>query len=161
MVSNSDLDREEIREKDALSKLNSKKYADSRRGAKESDISVGDKVLITQQKRLKSDPTFSAERYTIMARDGAKIVVRSGRGVQYSRNVQDVKLASTICDDFKQLDESAVNEHLLHESQDSDVKPEITTRDVPDNSAQPAIRPKRSVGKPSKFKDMVLYRIFE
>lgn len=58
------LDRTDIRERDAASKLESKRYADLRRGAKCSDIMIGDRVLIAQQKKQKSDPTFSADRYT-------------------------------------------------------------------------------------------------
>ncbi|XP_055585369.1 uncharacterized protein K02A2.6-like [Uranotaenia lowii] len=49
-----DLDKEDIREKDAFSKQESKKYTDARRGAKQSDLTVGDKVVLTQFKRLKS-----------------------------------------------------------------------------------------------------------
>lgn len=56
------VDREDIREKDAASKLESKQYADNRRGARTSDVIVGDRVLITQPKRHKSDPNFSADR---------------------------------------------------------------------------------------------------
>ncbi|XP_062564306.1 uncharacterized protein K02A2.6-like [Armigeres subalbatus] len=73
------LDRADIQQKDAESKLQSKKYADERRGAKFSDIQVGDAVLIAHQKKQKSDPTFSSERFTIIARDGAKVVLRSAR----------------------------------------------------------------------------------
>ncbi|XP_062713758.1 uncharacterized protein K02A2.6-like [Aedes albopictus] len=92
--SDNNLDREEIREKDAFSKQESKRYTDSRRGAKESNLTVGDTVVLVQQKRLKSDPTFGTEKYTILARDGAKLVVRSDRGVVYSRNVEDAKRAT-------------------------------------------------------------------
>lgn len=92
--SGNELDREEIREKDAFSKQESKRYADLRRGAKESDLIVGDRVVLSQQRRTKSDPTFGSEKYTILARDGAKIVVRSDRGVVYSRNVEDAKRAN-------------------------------------------------------------------
>lgn len=91
--SSQELDREDIKEKDAYSKLESKKHADFRRNAKESDLSVGDKVILTQVKRNKSDPPFNPEKYTIVARDGAKIVVKSSRGVIYSRNVADAKRA--------------------------------------------------------------------
>ncbi|XP_062704265.1 uncharacterized protein K02A2.6-like [Aedes albopictus] len=93
-----ELDRESIRELDAEAKLYSKHYADSARGAKESNIKVGDVVLISQQKKSKSDPTFSAERFTVITRTGAKVVIMSSNGVQYARNVQDVKLAPPVED---------------------------------------------------------------
>lgn len=110
--STNELDREEIREKDAFSKQESKRYADLRRGAKESDLTVGDRVVLTQQKRLKSDPTYGAEKYTILAREGAKIVVRSDRGVVYSRNVGDAKRAILTFDEnvSDQTDEDESND---------------------------------------------------
>ncbi|XP_058817266.1 uncharacterized protein K02A2.6-like [Topomyia yanbarensis] len=98
--SSDSLDRIDIREKDAVSKLQSKKYADIRRGAKDSHIKAGDTVLVATHKKHKSDPTFSEERFTILARDGAKVVVRSERGVQYSRNVQDVKKVPEHLEEF-------------------------------------------------------------
>lgn len=91
--SNQDLDRIDVREKDAEEKLISKQYADKTRGAKPSDIEVGDVVLLSQQKKAKTDPTFSSERYTVVARQGAKVVIVSQNGIQYARNIQDVKRA--------------------------------------------------------------------
>lgn len=51
-------DREDIRERDAESKLVSKKYMDAARGAKESDLQVGDTVLLAQQKKIKGMRLF-------------------------------------------------------------------------------------------------------
>ena len=68
------IDRTDIREKDAFTKLQSKKYADMKRRAKDSNITIGDKVFMAQPQLSKSDPTFSAERFTVIARDGAKVV---------------------------------------------------------------------------------------
>ena len=108
------LDREEIKEKDALTKQESKVYADKRRGAKESDLQVGDKIVLTQTKRFKSDPTFGPEKFTILARDGAKIVVRSEQGVTYSRNIGDAKRI------FDKCDESTAETDDEHAPKDSD-----------------------------------------
>ncbi|XP_062538240.1 uncharacterized protein LOC134206530 [Armigeres subalbatus] len=54
------LDQIDIRERDADTKLNSKKHADTKRGAKPSEVKLGDLVLITQQKKTKTDPNFSS-----------------------------------------------------------------------------------------------------
>lgn len=104
------VDRDDIREKDAYSKLESKQYADARRGAKTSNLTVGDRVFLTQQKRFKSDPNFGSEKFTVVAREGAKLVVRSERGVLYSRNVEDAKRITEESDS--------------HESQVEDLSPE-------------------------------------
>lgn len=112
------LDRTEIREKDALSKLESKLYADEKRGAKPSDIVVGDTVILSRAKRCKSDSTFGADKYTVVARDGAKIVVCSDRGVQFSRNVQDAKrVPETFNESATEL--LSANEHLNEQGQSS------------------------------------------
>lgn len=100
------LDRQDISEKDAMSKLISKQYADSKRGAKSSDLIVGDRVFLTQLKRYKSDPNFGSERFTIVARDGAKIVVRSDRGILFARNVADAKRIEDIMDGTNVDDDS-------------------------------------------------------
>lgn len=67
-------------------------------------MTVGDKVVLAAQKRFKSDPTYGSEKFTILARDDAKIVVRSDRGVLYSRNVEDAKRIIEITDCPSQLD---------------------------------------------------------
>ncbi|XP_062549736.1 uncharacterized protein LOC134214359 isoform X2 [Armigeres subalbatus] len=67
------IDRDAVRDKDAEAKLVSKKYADLHRGAKESNITIGDRVLLATKRHCKTDPTFSKEKYTIIARDGAKL----------------------------------------------------------------------------------------
>ncbi|XP_062557887.1 uncharacterized protein LOC134222739 [Armigeres subalbatus] len=51
--SNKGIDLEAVREKDAFSKQESKRYTVARRGAKESNLVVGDRVVLVQQKRLK------------------------------------------------------------------------------------------------------------
>lgn len=86
-----ELDRLDVRERDDLTKLKSKRDADESRGAKESTIKVGDWVLLAQQRRNKTDATFSGERFRVLAKDGAKLVVLSANGIQYSRSVNDVR----------------------------------------------------------------------
>lgn len=103
------LDREEIRDKDAVAKLMSKQYADNHRGAKESEIKVGDKVVVALQRKNKTDPSFSEERYTVLSREGGKLVVRSDHGVQYVRKIQDVKLVPN------EIEETAKENSILTE----------------------------------------------
>ena len=85
------LDREATREKDAAGKLQSKKFTDSHFGAKESDIIVGDNVVTTITQSTKTDPIFSSERYTVLAREGAKVLMINGNGTKLTRNVKEVK----------------------------------------------------------------------
>ncbi|XP_058456849.1 uncharacterized protein K02A2.6-like [Malaya genurostris] len=89
-----ELDRCDIRERDAEAKLKSKVYADATRHAMNSNIVIGDWVLLAHPKKTKTDPTFPAERFRVIAMDGPKIVVMSMNGIQYTRNVQEVKRVS-------------------------------------------------------------------
>lgn len=150
------IDRAEIREKDDLYKLKTRQYVDLRRGAKESNIVVGDDVLLAQHKKPKSDPTFGAERYTVIAREGPKVVIRSNRGVQFCRNVQDVK---KVFDDKD--DSTLVQETMTGNRSDSNIET-INNHTNKDNSpAACEVRPRREIVKPDRFKDMFLYTIFE
>lgn len=121
------------------------------RGARESEITVGDKVFLAQNVRQKGDPTFAEHRYTVLARDGAKVVVQSDRGVQYSRNVQDVKKVPI-----------GLQEEDYEEEEENTISPDIHFPDgEPPEQSEITGRPKRSTKKPSKFTDMVLYSIYD
>lgn len=151
------IDRAEIREKDDLYKLKTRQYVDLKRGAKDSDITVGDDVLLAQHKKLKSDPTFGAERYTVIAREGAKVVIRSSRGVQFSRNVQDVKKV------FQEEDTLPLQEDNTTGEASSNITDNVTKNDaniesLPEERKE---RPRRDIVKPNRFRDMHLYTIFE
>ncbi|XP_058840894.1 uncharacterized protein LOC131696366 [Topomyia yanbarensis] len=111
-----EIDRNDIQDRDAVTKLISKKYADNRRGAKESDIAAGDKVVVITPKKNKTDRIFSNERFTVLTRHGAKLVIRSERGVQYTRNIQDVKLAPEHVDTSDLVSPSSISTDNLGNS---------------------------------------------
>lgn len=162
-------DYEEVAEKDAEAKLVSKKYADASRGAKESDIGVGDIVLLAQPRKSKVDPTFPSERYTVIAREGAKVVVMSRSGLQYGRNIREVKRAP---------DSNATQE--THEHSDTQIADEIQTpinedyADLPGkelemisnpiqrptSSGSKNLRQRMTIKRPARFDDEYIYRVF-
>lgn len=137
------LDREDIREKDAETKLSSKKHADIVRGARNSNIKIGDTVLLSQIKRSKTDPQFSAERYTVVARDGAKVVVVSATGVQYVRNVGDIRLAPSPW-------EAGTGEGMEDTQSVQDEEQEATS-----------LRRRGGLKRPSRFDDNFIYNIYQ
>lgn len=156
------LDRVDMQDKDAVSKLQSKKYADKRRGAANSDLQVGDVVLVALQRNHKSDPTFSEERFTILARDGAKVVIRSERGVQYSRNIQDVKKVPECLKNFADvMDQDEVINMDLNNREIPEIEIDETMEDAVYDKEDKPNRPRRTITMPNRFKDMVLYSIFE
>lgn len=82
----------EVRINDAIAKERSKKYADTRRGAQESDIKAGDWVLVANKhRRNKMESTFLHEPFKVTNRYGPKLTVQSDSGTKYSRWVSDVK----------------------------------------------------------------------
>lgn len=135
--SKTELDRTDIRERDGEAKLVSKHYADRARGAKESEIAVGDMVLMAQQKKTKMDPTFSSERFTVLAREGAKVVLVSSGGVQYSRNVQDVRSAPITSSIVESVDQASCS------------------NDIPRT-----LRQRKNIRKPTRFGDQYVYTVY-
>lgn len=162
-----ELDRENIRELDAEAKLYSKHYADEVRGAKESGIKVGDVVLLSQQRNSKSDPMFSSERFTVITRVGAKVVVVSGNGVQYTRNVQDVKLAPS-AKDLEISDSTAADEVPLEdagmvivpdcESDNLLVSPAPRNINTEDRIK---LRQRSNIKRPARLNDNYVYSIYQ
>ncbi|XP_058827395.1 uncharacterized protein LOC131694724 [Topomyia yanbarensis] len=153
----SKLDRTTIYERDTETKLASKQYADRVRGAKDSKIDIGDTVLLAHKKKNKTDPTFSSDRFEVVARDGAKVVLMSRSGIQYARNVQDVKLAPTPV-----LNQSG---GLSYETVDSEKQAqytqEATTADpVPLEGESRNLRQRSSLRPPARFDEEYIYRVF-
>lgn len=172
-------DKSELEERDAEAKLASKTYADSVRGAKVSDIQVGDIVLLAQSKKSKTDPTFSLERYTVIAREGAKVVVMSAAGIQYSRNIREVKKAPG---SYAFNDPHSTDEFTRASGRDADdgnepngegpsdntghaVLMDGTTGSMPgdqnsESSSARNLRERTAINRPKRFDDRYIYRVF-
>lgn len=80
-----------VRDRDNEQKSKSKIYADSRRGARYSEVLPGDQVLVQQEKKNKLSTRFSPIPYTVVSKHGNSLIVQSQEGVQYSRNTTHVK----------------------------------------------------------------------
>ena len=76
---------------DAEQKGISKLYADTRRKAKEADITIGDSVLVKREKQDKIDSTFKHSPFQVIDKQGSKVNVESPDGALYDRNVSWVK----------------------------------------------------------------------
>ena len=80
-----------VRDRDSELKEKGKMYADKRRGANNSDIQAGDKVLVRQDKVNKFSTVFSPRPFTVRQRYGNSVLVETDSGVQYKRNITAVK----------------------------------------------------------------------
>ncbi|XP_062541850.1 uncharacterized protein K02A2.6-like [Armigeres subalbatus] len=171
---NEGLSHGELEEIDAEAKLTSKKYADTVRGAKPSNIQVGDVVLLAKPKKSKIDPTFSAERYTVIAREGSKVVVMSKAGIQYARNMQEIKLVPeayasghSTSNDASSGPNDEVDDMM---PVPSNFEPTVITKGhavLPDDLGRfPAeavsrnLRQRNIIKRPDRFNDQFVYRLF-
>jgi transposase InsO family protein len=83
----------EVRDKDKIYKEKGKEYADSRRHAKESDINIGDQVLVKNyNKTNKLSPNFQTERHTVEKVNGGDVIITGNEtGVSRRRYVGHLK----------------------------------------------------------------------
>ena len=69
-----------VKEKDGRAKMKQKIYADKKRGARPSDIVVGDRVLLKQSRENKLSTNFEPHPYTVVHRDGNAVVAEDTNG---------------------------------------------------------------------------------
>ena len=73
---------ESSRERDWQHKLEHKEYADSKRGATNSSLAPGDKVLLRNTKAPgKLTPNFESTPYTVLKKEGNEVMVESEDGI--------------------------------------------------------------------------------
>lgn len=84
---------EEVRDHDCQQKEKGRLYADRKRRARESDISVGDQVLVKRfRKDNKLSTDFSPEEHIVSRRSGADVTLRSmTSGKECRRNIAHLK----------------------------------------------------------------------
>ena len=81
----------EAKENEARSQIYHKQYADKRRNAKESDIAVGDRVLVKQICRNKLTPRFNHTPYIVVSRRGSRLTAKNEHGHYVTRNISHFK----------------------------------------------------------------------
>jgi len=81
----------EARDRDAEMKQKRTDYADERRGTQENSLVPSDQVLLKQRKGNKKSTTFEDTPYKVTNKYGNGVTVTSPEGVNYKRNVTEVK----------------------------------------------------------------------
>ena len=82
---------EEVHDRDWSNKLQAKEYADERRGATRSNITVGDKVLVCAPKQDKLSPNFHPQPFTVTGAGKSEVTMRDSEGKELLRNKTFVK----------------------------------------------------------------------
>ena len=81
----------EVRDRDWQQKAKAKMYADTRRGARYSDVNLGDSVLVREDRANKLTTTFNPTPHTVISKQGNSLVVENPAGATYSRSTAHVK----------------------------------------------------------------------
>ena len=74
-------------DRDRERKQKGKDYADNLRGACESNLKKGDKVLLQKLKTDKLSPLFEATPYEVVNKQGGHVEIKSPAGIHCKRNV--------------------------------------------------------------------------
>ena len=77
----------EVLDRDCERKQKGKDYTDNLRGACESNLKEGGKVLLQKPKSDKLSPSFEATPYEVVNKEGGHVEIKSPAGVHYKRNV--------------------------------------------------------------------------
>ena len=152
-----------VRDRDGEHKSKSKSYADSRRGARPSEVLPGDQVLVQQEKIDKLSTRFNPTPYTVVSKHGNSLIVQSQQGAQYSRNTAHVKKLLQH-DETPSMQEGTVSETSQKEEepiqqQSVQQEPNVAETKVPaegHTAAKPEIplrRSQRQSQAPSYLKD--------
>lgn len=143
----------EVRDRDAEQKQQHKLYADDRRNAEYSEVAVGDKVLLKQEKVDKFSTNFNKTPHTVVHKHGNQVTVESPEGAQYSRNTTWVKKYNQPQAGEREEASATADpgQQLVMNSRDCPAVPA-----VPDAPATPASRPQRQRKPPERLKDFVI-----
>lgn len=144
------------RDRDAEHKQKGKDYADQRRNAKESNLQVGDRVLMQQPKHNKLSTRYEEKPLIIVEKTGSKITVENDRGKQYARNAAHLR----------KFEEKTTSESDASTKESRESDPEIGSSEIDESkplqqgftkspSKMMTTRSGRTINTPVKFKDYV------
>eukprot|EP00794_Sanderia_malayensis_P004215 gene4215-4778_t len=112
----------QIVENDEKAKAAMKNYADTRNRSKESNINIGDVVLVKQPKRNKFTTRFNPDKYSVIAKNGTMITAENSKGHKITRNISFFRKV-----DFK-MDASDIDSS---DGYDDDHDDDVENRDEP------------------------------
>lgn len=170
----------EIRDRDHERKGKGKIYSDNRRNAKESDVNVGDFVLLKQKREDKFSTNFNPNPMQIVRKDGNSVLVESQEGAKYRRNTTHVKkfnvpsqnvsnenvpsqnVSNSDVSSQNVLSQDASDQVVLEKGscEKASEMPGFSADEAPHKSVNPEIsvssRPVRERKRPERFKDFIV-----
>jgi hypothetical protein len=110
----------DIRDRDSERKAKIKDHADQNLHTKHSNLKVGDKVLVRQNKKNALSTPFDPSPYTVAWRKGNSVVAKRGQET-IKRNISFFKIVNNVPDDPANSDDDAqmetINQHQEHHAQ--------------------------------------------
>lgn len=105
---------DEIKDKDKIEKEKGKQYSDRKRGARKSDIQIGDKVYVKNMvKENKLTPNYDPTPHVVVSKNSGDIQVRNNdTGHEYRRNVIHLKKIGDEWKVAKDNNEQQLNNNL-------------------------------------------------
>ena len=137
----------EVLDRDRERKQKDKDYADNLRGACESNLKEGDKVLLQKPMSDKLSSSFETTPYEVVNKQGSQVEIKSPAGVHYKRNVTHLQ----------KFEEDKSQETMANNPKGTLPKdPEASQEDQQRVSTQHyALRPRRN-RQPKRLKDYEL-----
>ena len=145
----------EVRDHDQEMKAKAKTLMDATRNAKHSEVELGDKVLVRQDRVTKLTTPFAETPMTVISKKGNSLVVEAETGAKYSRNTSFVK----------KFNQPMVTMDIDREAETQldtqpDTLPEVTSRandeHKPPTLQVPETRPERTHTLPTKYKEYIM-----
>ena len=99
----SQVDKEEVRERDEREKMTAKWREDQKRCAKNTKIKVGDKVVVLDSHRAKGASKFGTERHVVIEANNGDFTLVSAEGKITKRNSTHVKRWNCVIEPSEQL----------------------------------------------------------
>ena len=146
--------------KDQRLKEYMKELADERKGARESNLSIGENVLVKQDKVDKFTPPYDSKPYKIKSKKGSMITAeRSDKRI--TRNASHFKRITEQCAKASKSQDFIEEENEIEIENEPESKKEVPethtfrSKDLPPVTMQS--RPERKTKMPSKYDDFIMY----
>ncbi|XP_062557929.1 uncharacterized protein K02A2.6-like [Armigeres subalbatus] len=157
-IGEEELVEDEVKDRDWINKYNSKLYRDVKVRARESDIQIGDDVILKNQHRdNKLAPNFIPRPAVVLGKKGNSYVVQTEAGTILRRNYSHLKpIQRNIATTSHQpgndtIDDSAVSEPVHDRDQRQHSPSPGPSTEVTEEP--PTTRPKRNIILPKKYHD--------
>lgn len=149
------VDDDGIRQRDWSQKMIAKEREDLKRGAKNTAISVGDRVIMARHTRLKGDAPFAGKEFSVTGKERGRLTLTADDGQSFDRNVTQVKKLFNRAPQYIEENSTPQNEESNVSASD-DIGLNQTARSGVRPVEENAPRERRHATKPIRFEDYVM-----